>query len=64
MALESEQSEAVKRVVLEREEWLDYFFGICKPDRRNGKQGSRLFPFDFPPAPRGGGWAGKRMLEG
>jgi hypothetical protein len=24
-----------------KEEWLEYFFGICKPDRRNGKQGSR-----------------------
>ncbi len=43
MALDSEQSELTTRVVLEREEWLDYFFGICKPDRRNGKQGSRYF---------------------
>jgi hypothetical protein len=26
-----------------REEWLEYLFGICKPDRRNGKQGSRCY---------------------
>jgi hypothetical protein len=43
VALESENSESISRVVLEREEWLDYFFGICKPDRRNGKQGSRCW---------------------
>jgi hypothetical protein len=45
VALESEQqgAERFARVVLEqaREEWLEYLFGICMPDRRNGKQGSR-----------------------
>jgi hypothetical protein len=30
-----------KPAVLEREKWLEYIFGICKPDMRNGKQGSR-----------------------
>ena len=24
-----------------RESWLEYVFGICEPDRRVGKQGSR-----------------------
>jgi hypothetical protein len=26
----------------EREAWMEYLFGICKPDGRNGKQGSRF----------------------
>jgi hypothetical protein len=41
----SEQLENVAKVVLAREEWLDYVFGICKPDRRIGKQGSRCESF-------------------
>ncbi len=41
LALASENSANTAKVVRAREEWLDYIFGICKPDRRIGKQGSR-----------------------
>jgi hypothetical protein len=30
-------------VVSVKEKWLDYIFGICKPDQRIGKRGSRCF---------------------
>ena len=29
---------------MEKESWLEYIFGICKPDARIGKKGSRSAP--------------------
>jgi hypothetical protein len=33
-------------VVCEREAWMEYLFGICKPDGRIGKPGSRQAAID------------------
>lgn len=46
----SEALEIRKRGLLvreiETEDWLEYFLGICKPNGRLGKQGSRCCPDD------------------
>ena len=39
--LESEKQLRVRGDISEGEAWLEYIFGICKPDRRVGKLGSR-----------------------
>jgi hypothetical protein len=36
----------------ENEDWLEYMFGICQPDGRVGKGGSRCKPLKFPPISR------------
>jgi hypothetical protein len=40
-ALENERRNRVRDIVSEREVWQEYLFGICSPDRRNGKRGNR-----------------------
>jgi hypothetical protein len=40
-ALERDRRDRIRDVVSEREVWLEYVFGICKPDRRTGRRGSR-----------------------
>jgi hypothetical protein len=40
-ALDSEQRNRLELIESKREQWLEYFFGICKPDGRIGKNGSR-----------------------
>ena len=40
-ALESAQRNRLQLVESERERWLEYWFGICRPDGRIGKAGSR-----------------------
>jgi hypothetical protein len=40
-ALESAQRNQMQHVESEKEVWLEYIFGICKPDGRIGKMGSR-----------------------
>jgi hypothetical protein len=40
-ALERDRRDRIREVVSEREVWLEYVFGICKPDRRTGRRGSR-----------------------
>jgi hypothetical protein len=39
--LEMEKRQLIQSDVSEGEAWLEYIFGICKPDRRVGKLGSR-----------------------
>ncbi len=39
-ALEVEQTKT-KSIYVEKETWMEYIFGICKPDGRVGKRGSR-----------------------
>jgi len=41
-ALESYRRRRLRPIVSEQEVWVEYIFGICKPDHRNGKQGNRL----------------------
>ena len=40
-AMESGQRLSVRQIDSEREMWAEYIFGICKPDGRVGKVGSR-----------------------
>jgi hypothetical protein len=40
-ALERDKRARIREVVSEREVWLEYVFGICKPDQRIGRRGSR-----------------------
>jgi hypothetical protein len=40
-ALENDRRNRLHTIVSEREVWLEYLFGICSPDRRNGKRGNR-----------------------
>jgi hypothetical protein len=40
-AMESGTRHSVRHIELERETWTEYIFGICKPDGRVGKAGSR-----------------------
>jgi hypothetical protein len=40
-ALERDRRDRIREVISEREVWLEYLFGICKPDRRTGRRGSR-----------------------
>ncbi len=44
-AMESGTRHSVRHIESEREMWTEYIFGICKPDGRVGKAGSRHFPF-------------------
>jgi hypothetical protein len=44
-AIESGTRHSVRHIESERESWTEYIFGICKPDGRVGKAGSRHFPF-------------------
>ena len=41
-ALESDRRRRLRPIVSARQQWLEYIFGICKPDRRNGKRGNRF----------------------
>ena len=40
-ALESDRRGRLRKIVSERQRWVEYLFGICQPDRRNGKRGNR-----------------------
>ena len=39
--LESEKEKLIRVGISEGDAWLEYIFGICKPDQRVGKLGSR-----------------------
>jgi hypothetical protein len=40
-ALESDRRGRLRRIQPETQQWVEYLFGICSPDRRNGKRGHR-----------------------
>ena len=40
-ALESAQRNRLRQVESEQEVWMEYLFGVCRPDGRIGKMGSR-----------------------
>jgi hypothetical protein len=40
-ALNSQQNRDKRHETVEKESWMEYIFGICKPDGRVGKKGSR-----------------------
>ena len=40
-ALEIDRRGRLRLILSEREQWAEYLFGICQPDRRNGKRGNR-----------------------
>jgi hypothetical protein len=40
-AMESGTRHSLRHIETERETWTEYIFGICKPDGRVGKAGSR-----------------------
>jgi hypothetical protein len=42
--MESGTRHSVRHIESEQEMWTEYIFGICKPDGRVGKAGSRHFP--------------------
>ena len=39
--LEIAQRNRIRKITSEKERWLEYVFGICRPDGRIGKRGSR-----------------------
>ncbi len=41
VAIELDRRTKVRTIVSSSEVWLEYFFGICSPDKRVGKRGSR-----------------------
>jgi hypothetical protein len=43
IAIELDRRARVRTIVSSREMWLEYIFGICSPDKRVGKRGSRYF---------------------
>jgi hypothetical protein len=43
VAIELDRRNRVRTIVSSREVWLEYIFGICAPDKRVGKRGSRYF---------------------
>jgi hypothetical protein len=43
LAIEADRRSRFRTIVSRSEVWLEYIFGICRPDQRLGKQGSRLF---------------------
>ena len=45
VAIELDRRNRVRTIVSSREVWLEYIFGICRPDKRMGKRGSRYFTF-------------------
>ncbi len=40
-AIEADRRSRVRTIVSRAEVWLEYIFGICRPDQRLGKRGSR-----------------------
>ncbi len=41
VAIELDRRSKVRTIVSSGEVWIDYLFGICRPDQRIGKRGSR-----------------------
>ncbi len=41
VAIELDRRSRIRTIVSKSEVWLEYFFGICSPDQRIGKRGSR-----------------------
>ena len=41
--LEIAQRNRIHEITSHKEKWLEYVFGICRPDGRIGKRGSRSF---------------------
>jgi hypothetical protein len=39
--LEIAQRNRIHKITSQKEKWLEYVFGICRPDGRIGKRGSR-----------------------
>ena len=48
-ALEQSTRSRLKNMEDIKESWIEYIFGICKPDGRVGKEGSRQSHFFCPP---------------
>jgi hypothetical protein len=42
-AVEKDRRDRFRKVESEQEVWMEYIFGICKPDMRTGKRGSRCY---------------------
>ncbi len=42
LAIESDRRSRISAIVSRGEMWLEYIFGICRPDQRLGKSGSRF----------------------
>ena len=40
-AIEADRRSRIRPIVSRSEMWLEYIFGICQPDQRIGKRGSR-----------------------
>jgi hypothetical protein len=43
VAIELDRRSRIRTIVSKREVWLEYIFGICSPDQRIGKRGSRWY---------------------
>ncbi len=41
LAIEVDRRSRIHTIVSRREVWMEYIFGICSPDKRIGKRGSR-----------------------
>ena len=41
LAIELDRRSRIRTIVSRREVWMEYIFGICSPDKRIGKRGSR-----------------------
>ncbi len=46
-AIEADRRSRMRTIFSTREVWLEYVFGICRPDQRMGKRGSRWPVFLF-----------------
>ena len=44
-AIEVDRRSRIRTIVSRAEVWLEYMFGICQPDQRLGKRGSRYSAF-------------------
>ncbi len=42
VAIEVDRRTSVRAIVSRGEVWMEYIFGICLPDQRMGRRGSRL----------------------
>lgn len=42
LAIEADRRSRIRPIVSRGEVWIEYIFGICQPDQRIGKRGSRL----------------------
>ena len=52
VAIELDRRSRIRTIVSSGEVWLEYLFGICRPDQRMGKRGSRWWPAILAALPR------------